>query len=173
MASSCQPIRSLVQLVNSVTQSCPNLCDPWTAASQASLSITNTWSLLKLMSIESVMPPNHLILFHPCLLLPSIFPSIRVFFPMSQLFVSGGQRIGALASVLLMNIQDVFPLGLTHLISLQSKELSRVFSNLAFVKRLRKRASDNIIWVLQQRIQGRGLFQKGPIGSCWVTFPGI
>ena len=52
---------------------------PWTAASQASLSITNSWSLLKLMSIELVMPSNHLILCRPLLLLPSIFPSIRVF----------------------------------------------------------------------------------------------
>src|SRR5574341_271269 len=52
---------------------------PWTAACQASLSITNSWSLLKLMSIVSVMPSNHLILCHPLLLLPSIFPSIRVF----------------------------------------------------------------------------------------------
>ena len=52
---------------------------PWTAADQASLSITNSWSLLKLMSIESVMPSNHLILGHPRLLLPSIFPRIRVF----------------------------------------------------------------------------------------------
>ena len=52
---------------------------PWTAASQASLSITNSWSLLKLMSIVSVMPSNHLILCCPLLLLPSIFPSIRVF----------------------------------------------------------------------------------------------
>ena len=52
---------------------------PWTAARQASLSITNSWSLLKLMSIELVMPSNHLILCHPLLFLPSIFPSIRVF----------------------------------------------------------------------------------------------
>ena len=52
---------------------------PWTAALQASLSITNSWSFLKLMSIESVMPSNHLILCHPLLLLLSIFPSIRVF----------------------------------------------------------------------------------------------
>ena len=52
---------------------------PWTAARQASLSITNSWSLLKLMSIESVMPSNHLILCHPFLLLPSVFPRIRVF----------------------------------------------------------------------------------------------
>ena len=51
---------------------------PWTAALQASLAITNSWSLLKLMSFESVMPSNHLILCHPLLLLPSIFPSIRV-----------------------------------------------------------------------------------------------
>ena len=52
---------------------------PWTAAHHASLSITNSWSLLKLVSIESVMPSNHLILCHPLLLLPSIFPSIRIF----------------------------------------------------------------------------------------------
>ena len=56
---------------------------PWTAAHQASLAITNSWSLLKLMSIELMMPSNHLILCHPLLLLPSIFPSIRVF-PMFQ-----------------------------------------------------------------------------------------
>ena len=60
------------------TQSCPTLT-PWTAAHQASLSITNSRSLLKLMSIESVMPSNHLILCHPLLLPPSVFPSIRVF----------------------------------------------------------------------------------------------
>ena len=77
-----------------------------------------------------VMPSNHLIFCHPLLLLPSIFPSIRIF-PMSQFFTSGGQSIGASASasVLPMNIQDCFPLGLTGLISLQSKGLSRVFSN--------------------------------------------
>ena len=55
------------------------LATPWTKACQASLSITNSWSLLKLISVESVMPSNHLILCHPLLLLPSIFPSIRVF----------------------------------------------------------------------------------------------
>ena len=60
---------------------------PWTAAHQASLSITNSWSLLKLMSIESVMPSNHLILCHPLLLLPSIFPSIRVFSSESALHI--------------------------------------------------------------------------------------
>ena len=61
---------------------------PWTAAHQASLSIVNSWSLLKFMSIESVMPSNHLILCHPLLLLPSIFPSIRVFSNESILRIS-------------------------------------------------------------------------------------
>ena len=75
------------------------------------------------MFIVSVMPSNHLILCCP-LLLPSIFPSIRVF-PMSWLFASGGQNIRASASVLLMNVQGWFPLGLTGLISLLSKELLR------------------------------------------------
>ena len=56
-----------------------NFATAWTAAHQASLSITNSWSLLKLMSVKSVMPSNHLILCHPLRLLPSIFPSIRVF----------------------------------------------------------------------------------------------
>ena len=60
---------------------------PWTAARQASLSITNSRSILKLMSIESVMPPSHLILCHPLLLLPSIFPSIRVFSNESALHI--------------------------------------------------------------------------------------
>ena len=64
---------------SSVAQSCPTLATPWVAACQASLSITNCRSLLKLMSIESVMPSSHLILCHPLLLLPPIPPSIRVF----------------------------------------------------------------------------------------------
>ena len=100
-----------------------------TAARQASLSITSSWSLPKLMSIESVMPSNHLILFHP-LLLPSIFPSIRSF-QMSQLFTWGGQSIGvsASSSVLPVNTQDWSPLGWTGWVSLQSKGLWRVFSN--------------------------------------------
>ena len=63
---------------SSVAQSCPTLCDPWTVACQASLSIINFQSWLKLLSIESVMPSNHLILCHPLFLLSSIFPSIRV-----------------------------------------------------------------------------------------------
>ena len=87
---------------------------PRTAAHQASLSITNSQSLLKLMSVESLMPSKHLILCHPLLLLPSIFPASGSF-PMSQFFSSGGQSTGAStsASILPMNIQDWFPLGLT------------------------------------------------------------
>ena len=103
---------------------------PWTAAHQASLSITNSQSLLKLMCIESVMPSNHLILCHSLLLLPSIFPSIRVFSNESVHPLGGqGIAVSALASVLPMNIQDWFPWGWTGWISLQSKGLSRVFSD--------------------------------------------
>ena len=103
---------------------------PWTAAQQASLSITNSRSSLKLMSIQSVMPSNRIILCHPLLFLPSIFPSTRVF-SNESLFASGGWSIGVSAStsVLPMNIQVWFPLGWTGLIFLQSKGLSRVFSN--------------------------------------------
>ena len=103
---------------------------PWTTARQASLSITNSRSLPKLMSIESVMPSSHLILCRPLFLLPPIPPSIRVF-PMSQLFTWGGHSTGvsALASVLPPNTQELSPLGWTGWISLQSKGLSRVFSN--------------------------------------------
>ena len=72
---------------SSVSQLCPTLCDPWTAARQATLSITNSCSLLKLMSIELVMPSNHLILCCPLLLQPSIFPSIRVFSSESVLLI--------------------------------------------------------------------------------------
>ena len=103
---------------------------PWTAARQASLSITNSHSLLKLMSIESVMPSNHLLFSHPLLFLPSIFLSIRIFFSESVLHIRWPKYwSSALASVLPGNIQDWFPLGLTGLISLWSKGLSRVFSN--------------------------------------------
>ena len=111
------------------------LATPWTTARQASLSITSSQSLLKLKSIESVMPSNHLILCHPVLLPPSIFPSIWVFLHEPVLHI-GGQSIGVSvsASVLPMNIQDWFPLGLTGWISLQSKRLSRVFSNTAVLK---------------------------------------
>ena len=94
---------------------------PWTAPGQASLSFTISWGLLKFMSIESVMPFNHLILCRP-LLLSSIFLSIRVFSNESALCI-GDQSIGASASALVlpMSIQDWFALGFTGLISLLSK----------------------------------------------------
>ena len=103
------------------------LCDPWTAAHQALLSSTISQSLLKLMSFESVMPSKHLILCRPFLLLPSIFASIRVFSDELALHQSIGASVSA--SVLPMNIQNLFPLGLTDLISLLSKGLSRVISS--------------------------------------------
>ena len=98
---------------------------PWTSAHQASLSFTISLSLLRFMSIESVMSSNHLILCRPLLLLPLIFRSIRVFSIESALHIRWPKYWrSASASVLQMNIQDWFPLGLTGLISLQSSELT-------------------------------------------------
>ena len=105
------------------------LATPWTTAGcKAPLSSTISQSLLKFMSAELVVLFNHLFLCCPLLFLPSIFPSIKVFFN-ELLFTSGGQSIGASASVLPMNTQDWSPLGWTGWISLQSKGLSGVFSN--------------------------------------------
>ena len=103
---------------------------PWNQARQASLFITNSRSWLKLMPIESVMPSSHLTLCHPLYSCPQSLPGSGSF-PMSQLFTWGGQSIGvpASASVLSMKTQDWSPLGWTGGISLQSKGLSRVFSN--------------------------------------------
>ena len=109
-----------VQFSSFQSLSCVRLfVTPWTAACQASLSITNSCSLLKLMSIESVMPSNHLI--QPFSSRLQSFPASGSF-QMSQLFTSGSQSIGASASVLTMNIQDWFPLGLTSLISLSPRD---------------------------------------------------
>ena len=115
--------RVVVQLL-----SCVQLfATSWTAAGQASLSLSISQSLPKFMFIASVMPSSHLILWCPLLLLPSIFLSIRTF-PMSRLFASGDQNTRAsLASVLPVNIQDWSPLRLTSLISLLSRGLSEVF----------------------------------------------
>ena len=116
---------SSVQLLSSVRL----FATPWTAARQASLSITNSQSLLKLISIEVVMPSNHLILCRPLLLLSFLASGS---FQMSQLFTSDGQSIGVSTSTLVlpMNFQDWFPLGWTGCISLQSEGLSRVFEHL-------------------------------------------
>ena len=96
----------------------------------ASLCITNSWSLLKLMSIESVLPPNHLILCRPSLLLPSVFPSIRVFSSESVLHIRWPKYWSlASASVLPMSVQDIFSFRIDWFDLLEVQGLSRVFSN--------------------------------------------
>ena len=107
---------------------CSVLCDHVKYSMPGSSVLHYFSGLLKFMSIEPVMLSNHLILCRLLLLLPSIFPSI---FPMTWLFVSGGQNIGASASasILPLTIQDWFHLGLTSLISLQSKWLSSLFQH--------------------------------------------
>ena len=104
------------------------LCDIKDCSTVRILSFTISWSLIKLMSIESVMLSNHLVLCCSPLLLPLIFPSISS--PVSQLFATAS----ASASFLLMNIKDWFPLGLTGLIFLLSKGISRVFSSTTIPK---------------------------------------
>ena len=117
---------SSVQLISHVQL----FATPWTAICQAFLSITNSRSLLKPMSIELVMPSNHVILFVPFSSHLKFFRASGSF-QISQFFASSDQSIGVSASIsiLPMNIQDQFPLGWTGWISLQSKGLSRVFSN--------------------------------------------
>ena len=103
---------------------------PWISACQVSLSITNSRNLLKLISIESVMPSHHLILCCPLLLLSSIFPSIRVFWNESVLHIRRPKYWSFSFSISPSNEhQDWSPLRWTGWISLQSKGLSRVFSN--------------------------------------------
>ena len=115
---------------SSVAQSCPTLCDPVDAARQASLSITNSRSSLKLMSVESVMPSIHLILCHPLLLLPSIFPSTRVFSNESVLRIRWPKYWSFTFSLSPSNeYSGLISFRMDWLISLQHKGLSRVFSN--------------------------------------------
>ena len=114
----------------SVAKLCPTLCDPMDAACQASLFCNISQSLLNLMSTESVMTSNHLILCCPLFLLPSVFPSIGVFSNESVLRIRWPNiGVSASASVLPMNIQGLFPLGLTDGVSVQSTRLSRFFSS--------------------------------------------
>ena len=125
----CAEMRFLdhvVQLLSHV-QLLVTLCN---AACQASLFFTISWSLLKLMSTKSVMPSNHLVLCHSHLLLPSIFPSIRVFSNESSLCIWWPKCWSLTFSISLSNeYSGLISLGLTGWISLQSKGLSRVFSN--------------------------------------------
>ena len=122
-------IFKLYQCCCSDAKLCQTLWDPMDCSHQTSLSFSISWSLLKLMYIELMMPSNHFILCYP-LLFPQSF-SVSVSFPVSWLFASGFQNTGASASasVLPVNIQGWLPLGLTGLISLLIKELSRVLSS--------------------------------------------
>ena len=130
--STCSPTQELTKpyQFSSVAQLCLTLCESMDCSIPGFPIHNQLWSLLKLMSMESVMPSNHLILSSPSPPAFSLFQH-QGFSPVSQFFTSGGQRIGvsASASVLAMNIQDWFPLGWTDWISLQSKGISRVFSN--------------------------------------------
>ena len=115
---------------SSVAQSVRFFTTPWNAACQASLSITNFWSLLKLISIELVMPSNHLILCRSFLLLPSIFPSIRVFSSESALPIRWPKYWSFSFSISPSNEHSgliFFRVDLLDLLA--SKGLSRVFSN--------------------------------------------
>ena len=119
----CTSVQSFSRVQLSVT--------PLTAALQASLSITNSQSLLKLMSIESVMPTNHLILCHPLLFPPSILSNIRVFSNKSLLHIRWPKYWTLSFSISRSNeYSGLFPLGLTGWISLKSKGLSRLFSSI-------------------------------------------
>ena len=107
----------LLQPVSSVAQLCPILCYPMAAARQASLSITNSLSLIKLLSIESVMPSNYIILCRPLLLLPSVFPNIRVFSSQSALQIRWPKYYSVSFSISHSNeYSGQFPLGLIGLI---------------------------------------------------------
>ena len=139
---------------------------PLTAECPASLSFTISRSLLKLMSIESVMPSNRLILCRPLLLPPSVFPGIRVF-SVSRLFASGDQSIGASASAaaLPVNIQGWFPLGLTSLISLLSKDSQESSPEQFFSTQSSLWPNSHIrTWLLEQ------LWLFGPLSAKWCLY---
>jgi len=158
---------------------------PWTAGCQASLSITNSWSLLKIMSIMSVMPSNHLILCCP-LLPPSIFPASGSF-QLSQFFASGGQSIGvsASASVLPMNIQNWFPRDSQEsspspqFKSINSSVLSFLYSStLTYIHDYRKNPekamalhSSTLAWKIPWTGEPGGLQSMGSlrVGHDWAT----
>ena len=119
----------------SVAQLCLTFVTPWTTAGQAFLSITNSQSSLKLVSIKSVMPSSHLILCRPLLLLPSIFPNIRVFSNESVLHIRWPKYQSFSFSISPSNeYSRLISLGMTGWISLQSKGVSRVFCNITVQK---------------------------------------
>ena len=115
---------------SSVAQSCPTLCDPMDCSTLGLPVLHQLPEFTQTQSTGSMMPSNHLILCHPLLLLPSIFPSIRVFSDESVLRITWPNDWSFSFSIsLLINTQDWSPLGWSGWISLQSKGLSRVFSN--------------------------------------------
>ena len=112
-----------------------NSVTPWTAAHQASLSFTISWSFLKLMSTQSIMPPIHLILCHPLLFLPSIFPSIRIFSSESALHIRWPKDCHLSFSISPSNeYSGLISFRIDWLISLLSKGLSGIFSNTTIQK---------------------------------------
>ena len=130
----CLILESLVVVIVQSLNCIWFFATPWTAARQAFLSFTNSWSLLKLMSIDSVTPSNHLILFCPHLL-PSIFPSIRVFSSESILHIRWPKYWNFSFYISPSDEYSCwFPLGFTGLISLQSKGFSRAFSSTTSLK---------------------------------------
>ena len=129
---------------------------PWTAAHQASLSITNSWSLPKSMSIELVMPSNHLILCRPLLLLSSIFPSIRVFSNESTLHIRWPKYWSFSFSISPSNeYPGLISFRMDWLDLLESKGLSRVFSNTTVQKH------QFLCSAVGDRINGGGTKRKG------------
>ena len=123
-------IKAVTVQISSVTQLCRDFVTSWTAAHQDSLFITNSWSLLNLMSMESIMPFNHFIFCHTLLLPPLIFTIIRVFSNESTLRMRWPKYWTFSFSISPSNeTQDWSPLGCTGWISLQSKRLSRVLSS--------------------------------------------
>ena len=125
---------------------------PWTEACQASLSITNSQSLLKFMSTGLVMPSNHLILCHPLLLPPSIFPSIKVFSSESVLRIRWPKYWSFSFSISPFNeYSGLIPLGWTGQISVQSKGLSSVQKHQFFGAQLSLKSNSHIhTWLLEK-----------------------
>ena len=135
LANQTEEVEKEFSRCSSVAQSCPTLCNPMDCSTPGLLVHHQLLEFIQTHSIESVIPSNHLILCRP--LSSRLQPfSASGSFLVSQFFTSGGQsfRVSASVSVLLGNIQDWFPLGWTGWISLQSKGLSRVFSNITVQK---------------------------------------
>ena len=148
-----------------------SFANPWTAACQASLSFTISWSLHRLMSIELVTPSNHLVLCLPLFLLPSIFPTIRTFTSESALHI-WWPKYWSFSFIIspCMNIQDWSPLGWTGWISLQSKGLSRVFSNTT-VQKHQFFSSQPSLWfnshIYTWLLEKSYLWLYGPLSAKW------